>query len=170
MPRAICSGTRTVVSSTRDAGSAAVRAKQHADAKRLAGSGFAFFEPRTFNAEGFSAWNAFDPESDAVHLRGFERIDEKARKNILHCEGDGKAVGRKRIARSESIFNLNRRMTLQANLTGKMERGAFAVERILRETVEGGEGDKERREFRMIDQFEMEGFLLCRLGARHKER
>src|SRR6267143_4380771 len=60
------------------AGGAAIRTKQHAHPKSLAGSGFPFFEPRAFNGEGFAARNAFHSEGDAVHLGGFESIDEKA--------------------------------------------------------------------------------------------
>ncbi len=60
-------------------------------------------------------------------------------------------------------------MTLQANLAGKMERGAFAVQRILRETVEGGKRDEQRRELWMIDNFEMESFLLGRSAARDEQ-
>ena len=74
----------------------------------------------------------------------------------MHRGGDGEAIGRKSIARSESVFDLNRRVTLQANLAGKMQRGALAVERILGQAVKGGNGDEKRGELRMIDEFEVE--------------
>ena len=47
-------------------------------------------------------------------------------------------------------------MTLQANLAGKMQRGALAVERILGQAVKGSNGDEKRGELRMIDEFEVE--------------
>ena len=57
-------------------------------------------------------------------------------------------------------------MPLQADLAGKMQGGAFAVQGILCEPAERGEGHKKRRELRVIDKLEMERFLLGRLGAR----
>src|SRR5712671_5028225 len=44
-----------------------------------------------------------------------------------------------------------------------MERGAFSVYRILRETVECGDGYEQRRELGMIDNLEMQ-FLLADFG------
>src|SRR5882672_9385170 len=41
-----------------------------------------------------------------------------------------------------------------------MERGAFSVYRILRETVKGSDGDEQGRQLGMIDDFEMQ-FLLA---------
>src|SRR5260370_7397906 len=101
-----------------------------------------------------------------VNLGGFEGMDEQARKNALHCQGDGQAIGRERIAWSESVFDLNRRVALQANLAGKMKGSAFPVQGILREAVERGECDEQRRKLRMIDDLEMERLLSGWLGAR----
>src|SRR5258708_38287419 len=44
-----------------------------------------------------------------------------------------------------------------------MERGAFFVYRILRETVKGGDGDEQGRQLGMIDDLEMQ-FLLADFG------
>src|SRR5258707_10811845 len=100
-----------------------------------------------------------------VNLGGFEGIDEQARKNALHCQGDGQAIGRERIAWSESVFDLNRRVALQANLAGKMKCSAFPVQGILREAVERGECDEQRRKLWMIDDLEMERLLSGWRGA-----
>ncbi len=150
-------------------GSAAVRTEQYADAERFAGSGFAFFEPGTLYAERFSSRNAFDFESDAIHLGGFEGIDEEAREDILHRKCDRQAIGREGVARGKRVFDLYWSMAMQPNLAGEVERGAFAVQRILRESAEGGERNKERRKLRVIDQLDMEGLLLRRLGARDQQ-
>ena len=47
-------------------------------------------------------------------------------------------------------------MTLQANLAGKMQSGALAVERILGKAAKGSNGDEKWSELRMIDKFEVE--------------
>src|SRR6266403_1021911 len=44
-----------------------------------------------------------------------------------------------------------------------MERGAFSVYRILRETVKGSDGDEQGRQLGMIDDLEMQ-FLLADFG------
>src|SRR5882672_4456822 len=44
-----------------------------------------------------------------------------------------------------------------------MERGAFSVYRILRETVKGSDGDEQGRQLGMINDFEMQ-FLLANFG------
>src|SRR5437016_6775591 len=86
----------------------------------------------------------------------FKSIDEEARKNILERHGDGEAIGRKSIAGSESVFDFDRRMTLQANLAGKMQCGALAVQRILGKAAKGSNGHEKRSELRMIDEFEVQ--------------
>src|SRR5260221_1890800 len=50
-----------------------------------------------------------------------------------------------------------------------MERGAFAVQGILREAVEGGEPDEKRRELWKVNEFEVEFFLLRRLGPGNQQ-
>src|SRR6266581_1189787 len=55
------------------------------------------------------------------------------------------------------------------SLAGKVKRGAFAVERILRETTEGGKSYEERSEFGVIDEFEMERLLFRRSIARDQK-
>src|SRR5260370_847163 len=59
----------------------------------------------------------------------------------------------------------DRRVALQPNLAGEMEGSAFAVQRILGEAAEGGEGHEEGRELRVIDDLEMERLLLRRVSA-----
>src|SRR4029077_8231344 len=94
-----------------------------------------FFEPGAFNREGFAAGNTFDAQSNAIHFRRLESINEKARKNILHRDSDGESVGRKRIAGCKSIFDLNWRVTLQPDFAGQMKCSALAVQGILRQST-----------------------------------
>ncbi len=88
----------------------------------------------------------------------------------MHAEGDRQTVLAEGIARRVGIFDLHGRVALQANFAGEMKRGAFAVDGILREAVEGGERDEERREFRMIDELEVKFFLAPAGGDREIER
>src|SRR5258708_13471859 len=107
--------------------------------------------------------------SDAIPVGGLEGIDEKASENSVQGEGDGEGSGRGRIGGRERVFDLHRSVALQANLAGKVKRGAFAVERILRETTEGGKSYEERSEFGVIDEFEMERLLFRRSIARNQQ-
>src|SRR5258708_22446535 len=61
-------------------------------------------------------------------------------------------------------------MALETDFAGKMERGAYAVKRVLREAVKRGDGHEERGELRMIDEFEVERLLLGRGSAGNQER
>src|SRR5467141_1730793 len=163
VPRATCSGTRTVVSSIR----AAPRYGRSITRTRTVSPGAA----SPFSSQALSMMNDFLPGTLSTRrvmrstLVGSKVLTKRRVKTLCIVA----AIGRERIARSESVFDLNRCMTLQPNLSEEMERGAFTVQRILRETAEGDQGDKERRELRVIDEFEMERLLLGRLAARDQQ-
>src|SRR5450432_3644562 len=61
-------------------------------------------------------------------------------------------------------------MALHANLAGEMQGGAFPIEGVLRQSVEGGERDEQRRELGMIDEFEMQLLLAGRRDDGEIER
>lgn len=83
--------------------------------------------------------NAFDAERNAVENGHFVRVGEETREYGLNLDGDWQTVGRESVARSEGVFDLHGRVAMNQDLAGEMKRGAFAIERILREAVENGE-------------------------------
>ena len=117
-----------------------------------------------------AAGDAFDAKRDAIENGNFTRVGEQPIEDALHVEGDGQTVWRKRVARRKGVFDLHGRVAVDENFTGEMERGAFAVERVLREAVENGKPDEERRELGMIDHFEVELFFGAADGESQIDR
>jgi len=69
----------------------------------------------------------------------------RVKKHFCIVAAMGRPFGRKSIARSESVFDLNRRVTLAGESRRKRcKRGPLAVERILGQAVKGSNGDEKR--------------------------
>jgi len=90
VPRATCSGTRTLVSSTRRRRDKAEAARGRAESHRAR---LPLFRARTLNSERLAAGNAFDAQGDAINSAGSKLLTNKRVKNILHRKGDGQAIG-----------------------------------------------------------------------------
>ena len=74
----------------------------------------------------------------------------------MHRNGDGKTVRGEAVAGRKRVFELNRCVALQANLAGKVQRGAFAVDGVLCQPIEGGERHEQRRELGMVDDLKVQ--------------
>src|SRR5271170_5593605 len=94
-----------------------------------------------------------------LDVGNFVVVGEQAAKNVLHDEGDGHAIGDQGVGRRESALQFHRDVTLDLDFTGEVERIAFAVDRVLRQAVEGGHGDEKRGQLRMIDHLEVQFFF-----------
>ena len=81
-----------------------------------------------------------------------------SRVKIPCTPGGMSAVGLSVLAGCERIFDLYRRVSLQSNFARQVQRGSFAIDHILRDAVEGGERNEQRRELGMIHHLEVPVF------------